>query len=158
VPLAEMLVKPAGSVSETVTVLAASGPALRGDSVKLTPVAAIMAFGEAVLVTLRSAPGETLTEAAAVLLFGFPSGVVADRVAELVIVPLVEFCTVPIRVRAELAPLAREPGKLHVTVPLEFEQLQPDPEADTEATFGGSVSVMVRPVEVSGPLLVTPSV
>jgi hypothetical protein len=131
VPLAEMLVKPAGSVSETVTVLAASGPALRGDSVKLTPVAAIMAFGEAVLVTLRSAPGETLTEAAAVLLFGFPSGVVADRVAELVIVPLVEFCTVPIRVRAELAPLAREPEKLHVTVPLEFEQLQPDPEADT---------------------------
>jgi len=48
-----------------------------------------------------------------------------------VIVPLVEFCTVPIRVRAELAPLAREPEKLHVTVPLEFEQLQPDPEADT---------------------------
>src|ERR1700716_24913 len=126
-----MLVKPAGSVSETVTVLAASGAALRGDSGKLTGVAAIMAFGEAVLVTLRSAPGETLTEAAAVLLFGFPSGVVADRVAELVIVPLVEFCTVPIRVRAELAPLAREPEELHVTVPLEFEQLQPDPATDT---------------------------
>jgi len=53
VPLAEMLVKPAGNVSETVTVLAASGPAFRGDSVKLTPFSAIMAFGEAVLVIAR---------------------------------------------------------------------------------------------------------
>src|SRR5882724_5337320 len=126
-----MPVKPTGSVSETVTVLAASGPAFRGDNVKLTPLATIMAFGVAVLVTLRSAPGETLTEAAAVLSFGFPSGVVADTVAELVIVPLVEFCTVPTRARAEFAPLARDPANWQVTVPPEFEQLQPDPEADT---------------------------
>jgi hypothetical protein len=131
VPFAEMAVKPAGSVSETVTVPAASGPAFRGDRVKLPALAAIIAVGEAVLVMLRSAPAVTLTEAVAVLLLGFPSGVVADRVAELVIVPLVEFCMVPTRVSAELAPFAREPPKLHVTVPLEFEQLQLDPEADT---------------------------
>src|SRR5207245_2758359 len=102
-------VKPAGSVSETVTVPAASGPAFRGDSVKLAALAAIIAVGEAVLVMRRSAPAVTLTEAVAVLLLGFPSGVVADRVAEFVIVPLVEFCTVPTRVSAELAPFAREP-------------------------------------------------
>jgi hypothetical protein len=131
VPLAEMPVNPAGNVSETVTVPAASGPALRGASVKLAAFAAIMAFGVAVLEMLRSAPGETATDAVAVLLFGLPSAVVADSVAELVIVPLLEFWTVPTRVNVELAPLAREPLSVHVTVPLEFEQLQPDPEADT---------------------------
>jgi len=153
VPLAEMLVKPVGNVSETVTALAASGPPFRGDSVKVAAVAAIMAVGEAALPMLRSAPGETLVEAVAVLLFGSPSGVVAERVAELVMVPLLEFCMVPIRVSVEVAPVARVPPRLHVTEPLEFEQLQPEPEADTYATLGGSVSVTVTPVESSGPLL-----
>ena len=131
VPLAEMPVNPAGNVSETVTVPAASGPALRGASVKPAAFAAIMAFGMAVLEMLRSAPGETATDAVAVLLFGLPSAVVADSVAELVIVPLLEFWTVPTRISVKLAPLASEPLSVHVTVPLEFEQLQPDPEADT---------------------------
>lgn len=90
VPLTAMLVKPVGRVSVTDTVLAASGPALRGRRVKVAALLAIIGFGEAVLVILRSPPVETLTVAVAVLLFGNPSGTPADSVAVSVILPLLE--------------------------------------------------------------------
>jgi hypothetical protein len=90
VPLAAILVNPVGKVSLTETVLAASGPTLRGCSVKVAALLAIIGFGDAVLLILRSAPAETLTVAVAVLLFGDPSGTPAESVAESVMLPLLE--------------------------------------------------------------------
>jgi hypothetical protein len=58
--------------------------------VKVAALLAIIGFGDAVLLILRSAPVETLTVAVAVLLFGDPSGTPADSVAESVMLPLLE--------------------------------------------------------------------
>ena len=57
---------------------------------KVAALLAIIGFGDAVLLILRSAPVETLTVAVAVLLFGFPSGTPAESVAESVMLPLLE--------------------------------------------------------------------
>lgn len=132
VPLAEMPVNPLGSVSVSTTLAAASGPlALRGDSVKVVAPLAITGLGETVLVTEMSAPATTFTLAVAVLLFGTPSGVLADSVAELVMVPLMELLTLATMLSTLLAPLASVPLRLHVTVLPAAEQVQFVPEADT---------------------------
>src|SRR6185369_4427600 len=88
-----MPVKPTGKVSVTETVLPASGPVLRGESVNVAGALPIIGVGDAVLVIRKSAPAVTVTGAVLVLLLGWPSGVVAESVAELVIVPLIELTT-----------------------------------------------------------------
>src|SRR5258707_1185182 len=72
-PLAAIALNPLGKVSATETVLAASGPLLRGCRVKVAAAPAIIGVGEALLVIRRSAPAETLTVAVAVLFPGTPS-------------------------------------------------------------------------------------
>ena len=132
VPLAEMLENPDGSVSVTVTDDAASGPEVfRGDNVNVVTPAAITGEGDTDLEIDRSAPEFTLTLAVVVLLFKIPSGVVADNVAELVIVPLMELFTFVTMLSTLLAPLAREPLRLQVTVLPAAEQLQLVPDAET---------------------------
>jgi hypothetical protein len=132
VPLAEIPENPDGNVSVTVTDEAASGPdVLRGDSVNVVAPAAITGEGDTDLVIDRSAPEITLTLAVVVLLFKIPSGVVADNVAELVMVPLIELFTLVTMLSTLLAPLASEPLRLQVTVLPAAEQLQLVPDAET---------------------------
>ena len=138
--------------------LAASGPLLRGVRVKTAGCVLITGDGDTLLPTERSAPGTTATEAVAVSLAGSPSGVVADTVAALVIVPLSELLTRAAMTTALLALLASEPLRLHVTVTPAAVQFQPDPENDTNEVLGDSVSTIVTPLEASGPRLFTVSV
>jgi len=158
VPLAAMLVKPVGRVSVTDTVLAASGPALRGRRLKVAALLAIIGFGEAVLVILRSPPVETLTVAVAVLLFGNPSGTPADSVAASVMLPLLELCTRPAIVSVLALPFGRDAGLLQLTVEPDAEQDHPLPDDETYVTFGGSVLTMLRAEDESGPRLLAFSV
>ena len=114
---------------------------------------AIIGFGDAVLVILRSAPAETLTVAVVVLLFGDPSGTPADSVAESVMLPLLELCTRPTIVSVLVLPLGRVPGLLQLTVEPDAEQVHPLPDDETYVTFGGNVLTMLRAEDGSGPRL-----
>src|SRR5688572_13188206 len=78
VPLGTILVKPFGSVSVTVIVLAGSGPALRGSRMKVAALPAIIGAGRALLVICRSEPVLTATVAVSVLLPSTPSAMLAD--------------------------------------------------------------------------------
>jgi hypothetical protein len=119
--------------------------------VKVAALLAIMGFGEALFVTLRSAPLETLTVAVAVLLLGTPSGTPADTVAASVMFPLPELCTRPTIVSVLLLPFGRDAGLLQVTVTPAAEQAQPLPDDETYVTFGGNVLTMFKAEEASGP-------
>jgi hypothetical protein len=99
--------------------------------VKVAALPAIIGVGEALLVIRRSAPAETLTVAVAVLFPGTPSGTPADRVATLVILPLLELCTRPTIVSVLVLPLVSVPALSHVTVVPAAEQAQPPPEEET---------------------------
>ena len=119
---------------------------------------ATIGFGEAVLLTLRSAPAETLTVAVAVLLFGAPSGTPADNEAESVILPLLELCTCPTIVSVLVLPFVSDAGLLQLTVELAEEQDHPLPDDETYVTFGGNVLTMLRAEAESGPRLLAFSV
>jgi hypothetical protein len=126
--------------------------------VNVAALLAIIGFGDAVLVILRSAPAETLTVAVAVSLFGDPSGTPADSVAESVMLPLLELCTRPTIVRVLELPLGRVAGLLQLTVEPDAEQDHPLPDDETYVTFGGNVLTMLRAEDGSGPRLFAISV
>jgi hypothetical protein len=126
--------------------------------VKVAALLAIMGFGEALLVTLRSAPLETITVAVAVLLLGTPSGTPADTVAASVMFPLPELWTRPTIVSVLVLPIGRDAGLLQVTVTPAAEQPQPLPDDETYVTFGGNVLTMLKAEEASGPRLDATSV
>jgi hypothetical protein len=92
-----------------------------------------------------------LTCAVLVLLLGKPSPVVALNVAEFVIVPLIEFCTRATSDSTSLAPLASEPLRLQVTVLPLAEHDHPEPENESNVTFGGKSSTIRTPDAASGP-------
>ena len=125
---------------------------------KVAELLAIIGFGDADLLILRSAPAETLTVAVAVLLLGSPSGTPADSVAESVILPLLELCTRPVIVSVLELAFARDAGLLQVTVEPDAEQDHPVPDDETYVTFGGNVLTMLRAEDESGPRLFAISV
>jgi hypothetical protein len=51
------------------------------------------------------------------------------------------------------APTASDPGRVQVTTPLAWLQVQPEPEAVRKVTDGGSVSVITMAPPAFGPLL-----
>jgi hypothetical protein len=124
-------VNPTGNVSDTDTDVPASGPVLRGASVKVAAALPIIGDGDALFVMRKSAPGVTLTDAVVVLLLGLPSAIEEERVAVFVIVPLIELCSLATIDRLLLAPLANVPERLQVTVLPAAEQLHPAPDDET---------------------------
>src|SRR5262245_7506933 len=104
----------------------------------------------------RSASAATVVEAVSELFAGFASTDVVVTVAVLESVPPVAGA-VTVIVIAGPVPGSRF-ARVHVTVPDDWLQLQPVPDAETNATPSGRVSVTVSPVAVCGPPFTTLSV
>ena len=135
-PLAETKVQPAGRVSVTTALVAATGPLLRGWIWKLTLPPAVAGWAEVtVFCAMRtSAPALTCTLASAVLSLVSGSGTppaAGATVALLVMVPPTAV-TVPTSVTGGIAaPTACGPGRLQLTTPAAWLQAQPLPAAET---------------------------
>ena len=108
-----------------------------------------------------SAPGSTVVLAVAVLSAVSGSTVAptaGDTVALLVTVPPLAL-TVATKVTAGMgAPTACGPGRVQVTTPALWPQVQPEPLAETKLTDGGRLSVMTMSPPALGPLLLAVSV
>ena len=151
---AETNVRPVGRVSVSWVAVAGEGPAFVTVSVYVASPPAATVAGP-VLTTLRSAVGPTWRSADASLSDGSDSGVGELTWATLVCVPR----SIPrtVIVTLAVAPFARSPTP-HVTTPLASVQSGAPGALETNATPAGSVSVIVTPVAVDGPSLVTVSV
>ena len=98
--------KPAGSVSVTVTVDAGCGPLLRGVNVKVAVWPLSAGLGDRVFPMARSAPATTVTLAVTVLA-GLGSAVSAEAVTVLVSVPVTAPVTCPtMEISGAVAPFA----------------------------------------------------
>ena len=162
-PLAETNVHPAGRLSVTTASCAAAGPPLRGSIRNVTGLPAIAGVPEVtVFCAMRtSAPGTTIVSAVAVLsaVSGSATAPAAGRTVALFVIVPPAALTVPTMVTAgAVAPTARPVVRLQVTTPAACEQLQPEPEADTNATAGGRLSVITIAPEALGPALLAVSV
>ena len=158
VPVAETKVQPAGRVSVTTAFVAADGPPLRGWIWKVTLLPAVAGWVDVTdFCAMRtSAPGITGVSTVATLLLGTGSSTppaAGSTEALLVMVPPAAV-TRPVMVTAGAdAPTARGPGRVQVTTPLAWLQVQPEPEAVRKVTDGGSVSVITMAPPAFGPLL-----
>ncbi len=112
--------------------------------------------GESLMLSERSAVGPLTVVVTGGLVLSpvFGSAVPLVTLAVLVIDGAAAEVGVTTMVTVLLAPLANVP-RLHVTVPLPFVQVGLPGVTDTKFTPTGNASVMVTPVAVFGPLLVT---
>ena len=112
-----------------------------------------------------SAPGRTAVSAVAVLLLGTgsatsgsPLTTKGSSVALLVIVPPLAVTRATMLTGGIAAPTACGPGRVQVTTPAAWAQLQPPPLAETKLVDGGRLSRMRMPAEALGPALLALSV
>ena len=105
----------------------------------------------------RSASGSTVVSAVEVLLAGAGSGVVAVTVAVFdSVAAWTGAVTTTVMVAAVPPDVSKGSVQVADTFPA-FEQLHPDPVADTNVTPAGSVSVTDRPAASAGPAFATDS-
>ena len=148
---------PAGSVSDTVRFAASDGPLFTTVNEYATDPPAVTVGGPS-LVIARSALAVTVVTAVAVLLPATGSDVVVAMAAVLDSEPAWFGAVTVTVITGAVAPVARA-ARVQVTDTFPtFEQAQPPPDADTNVTPAGSVSVIVRLAASDGPLLVTVSV
>src|SRR4051794_9329924 len=156
VPVADTNTTPAGSVSDTVTLAASDGPSFTTDT-EYDSAPAAVTVGGPVLVIARSAEAVTLVLAAAVLLPRFGSAVVDDTDAEFVRVVVWAGAVTTTAMVGAVAPATRVAAVQVADAFPALLQLQPVPEADTNVTPAGSVSVTDRFAALDGPLFDTTS-
>jgi hypothetical protein len=153
-PDADTNVTPAGNVSRTDNDAASEGPLSVTVSVYATAPPATTVAGP-VLTRARSAEPVTEVEAVEVLLPGTGSGVALDTVAELVSVPGCAGAVTTTVIVGAVAPEARA-ATVQVTDTLPaFVHVHPAPDADTNATPAGSVSVTETLAAGDGPAFTT---
>ena len=153
-----------GKVSVTVTFVADAGPLLVTVSVYNSGVPSVTGIGDAVLTIAISAlfAFATITVALAVLLVMF--GTIFVAVAVIVFVMLVPEgvpeTTLSTSVKVPVLPTARLVLSVQEIVPVpptggSVPQVHPAAVIDTNVVFGGVTSVMLVPVALLGPMLLT---
>jgi hypothetical protein len=154
VPDADTNVMPVGSVSATLTLTASDGPLLVITSVYVTDPAAVTVGGPD-LTMARSADADTDVSTLELLLPGTGSAVV-EATAALLDKDVACTGAVTITVIPGAADPAASASRVHVTVtlPLLLHD-QPVPDAYTNVTPAGRVSVTTRLAASDGPLLAT---
>lgn len=157
-PVSEETVVFAGSVSVSVTLVAALGPEFVTTCVYVTLAAAATGTGDAAFVMLRLAEPATPTVAVALLLPGFGSaGVVSDTDTVSLIFPVTAAPTVTTKVKPADAPDARVVFALFVQMSVARVQVHPaGPVSDTPVVPAGSASVTVIVPAVADPAVAGP--
>ena len=87
-----------------------------------------------------------------------PPGEPGDTVALLVMVPPAAFTCATMLTAGMPAPTGCGPGRVQVTTPPAWSQVQPGPAAETNEVLGGKVSTSSRLPALLGPALLTVSV
>jgi hypothetical protein len=157
VPEAEMNVTPAGSVSVTDRFAASDGPLLWTTRLYVTVPPAVTEPGPVLMID-RSADAVTVVATVEVLLAGFGSAVVEDTDAVLDSAAACAGAVTTTVINGAVAPVANV-ALVHVTDTLPaLVHTQPVPDADTNVTPAGSVSVTDTLPASDGPASATVNV